>query len=40
VFSGREMTGYVLDLESETLSLEQSWQAMMDTGEPLYCQIN
>jgi hypothetical protein len=28
---GRDMTSYVLDLDSEMVSFEQSWQTMMDT---------
>jgi hypothetical protein len=36
---GREMAGYFLDLESEMMSLEQSWQAMMATWRPLCWQL-
>jgi hypothetical protein len=38
-FPGREMTDYVLDLVSEMVQLEQIWQAMTDTVEPLCWQL-
>jgi hypothetical protein len=38
-FPGREVTGYVLDLQYEMVQPEQSWQAMMDRGEPLCWEL-
>lgn len=36
---GREVTGYVHDLESEMVSSEQGWQKMMGTEGPRYSHL-